>query len=110
MNNAKHTRGPWKAERCTASEIEIGAETPAGHLSVAWVHLGDKPTKLMVDDGWADALLLASAPELLEAARGLLQLIGRGAGGPFEPRVDGTYNERVEALFQAVAKAEAPRG
>jgi hypothetical protein len=65
MGEATFTPGPWKAERCS-NEIEIGAETPAGHLSVAWVHLGAHPTASDVEDGKRDAHLLAAAPDLYE--------------------------------------------
>jgi hypothetical protein len=68
------TPGPWKAARISKSEIEIAAKTPRGHLSVAWVHLGDKPTSEEADDGIADAALIASAPGLYAALEGFLSV------------------------------------
>ncbi len=67
-----HTRGPWKAsgpctDRTGQLALEIGAETPAGHLSVAWV-FGLAPGEDL-KTAWADARLLAAAPEMLEALR-----------------------------------------
>lgn len=47
---------------------------------------------------------------LKEAARGLLQTIGHGKGGPFKPNPKGTYNERVEELFAALEEADAQAG
>lgn len=70
------TAPPWKAERVGASEVEIGAETPRGHLSVAWVHLGERPTAKDVTEALADAELVAAArnalPGLIAAVRSLL--------------------------------------
>jgi hypothetical protein len=42
-----------------------------------------------------------------EAAVSLLKLIGHGPPG-IEPRVDGTYNERVEALRAALSQPPEP--
>lgn len=76
MAETKHAPGPWEASKSMQDGrgvygIEIGAETPAGHMSVAWVLLGEKPTSLEMKDGAADARLIAAAPELLEALRPL---------------------------------------
>ncbi len=77
MSEAKHTPGPWTASgpstepRTGVDALEIGAETPAGHLSVAWV-FGFGPGE-DVDAAWADARLMAAAPEML-AERDRLRL------------------------------------
>jgi hypothetical protein len=82
---AKHTPGPWTVAGpfdCVENPgpsraMEIGAETPAGHLSVAWV-IGFNPG----DDhqaARADADLLAAAPELLEVLGDILACAAYGA-------------------------------
>lgn len=68
MSEAKHTPGPWTATRFWP-DIEIGAETTDGHLSVAWVHLGAKPTDREVEEGMRDARVLAASPEMLDALK-----------------------------------------
>lgn len=57
----KATPGEWLAERCTTSEVEVGAETTAGHLSVAWVHLGHAPSANDIAGGTRDAAFIAAA-------------------------------------------------
>jgi hypothetical protein len=61
------TPGPWIATNFSR-EIEIGAETPEGHLSVAWVHLGDAPTAAERADAARDAALIAAAPDMYQCA------------------------------------------
>lgn len=67
MSETKFTPGPWEATRISTSEIEIGAETPEGHLSVAWVHLGEQPTEAEAAAGLADAKAIEAMPALYEA-------------------------------------------
>lgn len=121
MAETKHSPEPWELVRLEGGEDYAAAaayaayqarctekgsgpfflvicEKPDGLADVA--HTGNGPTS------YANGLLIAAAPELLEAAAGLLELIGHGEGGSFKPDVAGTYNERVEALFAAIAKAE----
>jgi hypothetical protein len=92
----KWTPGPWKAERISATEIEIGAETPRGHLSVAWVHLGATPTPQEAADGIADATLLASATGLYEALREAVGLLDGKAN----------YHEYQATCFDSIGEPE----
>jgi hypothetical protein len=101
----KHTPGPWKAERCS-DVLEIGAETPAGHLSVAWIH-GFNPGE-DVAAVWADARLLAAAPELLEALRLVVEAFARAVQANTEglPGFDVEEHALVRTCRAAIAKAE----
>lgn len=102
-NETTWTPGPWKAERVSTTEIEVGAETPRGHLSVAWVHLGAKPTAREIEDGTADGALLAAAPDLYEALEALVRRRDeacRIAGGNIDGS-DGRYARARAALARA---------
>ncbi|MFD1944701.1 hypothetical protein [Paradevosia shaoguanensis] len=67
---AKHTPGPWGYERITTSGIDKFAIT-APHACMT----ASSPLATVSDvlgDGEPDARLIAAAPEMLEALRGLL--------------------------------------
>lgn len=110
MGESKHTPGPWAIPVANVFRVvapHAPREKPVDPRAYPWPVVADTdPQSTSGGEAAANARLIAAAPELLEAAKGLLQLIGHGSGGPFEPRADGTYNERVEALFKAVDTAE----
>ena len=71
MNEAKHTPGPWCTHRCGFSSVYIEARVGGGMLQeVACCG----PTNEGSDQQEANARLIAAAPELLDALRGLLAL------------------------------------
>jgi hypothetical protein len=74
-----HTPGPWKAEgpysvKGGGHTIEVGAEIGAGHITVAMVGFdkGDRETEAA---SWADARLIAAAPDGLFAAHKAVEAI-----------------------------------
>ena len=91
---AKHTPGPWQTKQILM-DVEIGAETEQGHMSVAWVHIGQGAELEEVKSALTDASLIAAAPELLEAAKAALDQLPQFPG-------DCPYSR----LRDAVAKAE----
>lgn len=111
MAEPKPTPGPWFVE-------DRFADGDNGVLAVDGFRVAEATTwqsrmarnhrlvrrEITVEEQIANIHLIAAAPELLEAASGLLLLIGREPG--FTPEVAGTYNQRVEALFAAIAKAK----
>lgn len=82
MADLKHTPGPWKASESMTDKdgnvvYEVSAETPQGHLSVAWVIAGGNPTLAEDQSAQADARFIAAAPALLAALRALLSAAER---------------------------------
>ena len=100
MGETKHTPGPWKAERVSAEQIEIGAETPQGHLSVAWVHLGEAPSERESNEGMTDARLLAAAPELLSELKRMLAAAEADDLGP------GHFEDARQVIFKAEGRRD----
>jgi len=82
MSESKHTPGPWFARKTFSGSSEIAAEN------------GDGATIARTRED-ADASLIAAAPDLLEALRGVLQQFAKRL------RVDS-----VERARAAIAKAE----
>lgn len=75
--NTKHTPGPWRATRANAQTMPFQYDPPAvfaGDLKpVAVVHYGGSYAGS--EEAEANARLIAAAPELAEAVRGILSLI-----------------------------------
>ena len=82
----KHTPGPWQAHH---DHGWLVVESDKGNLYVR-VELGTAACKHM-----ADALLIAAAPDLLEALQGLLDVTD----------FHELYGSRTEAARAAIAKA-----
>lgn len=112
MSETKWTPGPWKAERISEKEIEIGAETPDGHMSVAWLHLGNEPTTAECAAALADANLIAAAPDMADAILKTLVALDYDKK-PREERsalwVVGQRKIAEKALRAALAKARGER-
>lgn len=62
----KHTPGPWKV---TDNNYTLGVETEDGKYSVCDVCLSNGETRNDAEEDKANARLIASAPELLEALK-----------------------------------------
>jgi hypothetical protein len=103
MNKATHTPSPWSVsiERdkydSSRAVIRVRAEEhrnhPQGPLTVARVN------QYLSDESVANAHLIASAPDLLSAARlANEELLALGAGSSGSPA--------LRALWQAIARAE----
>lgn len=87
MRTAKHTPGPW--ERLTFSNHELQAD-------FAMVKIGERVHMVGYSGGdWANARLIAAAPELLEA---LEMVMRRG-------RIDDS-EEAMNQVAAAIAKAK----
>jgi hypothetical protein len=105
---AKHTPGPWELDD-VASNQRLGL--PA--LVTAWDDGAGETTdiaSISPDDEnmWADAALIAAAPDMYVALRMAEQLVARGmAEGAYEhcaaPKIGESGLERISA---ALAKAE----
>ena len=90
---SKHTPGPWAANKPTQSNGR--AEVYAGPMLVAqafnWMLDAEGDEQC-----WADARLIAAAPELLEALKLALSIIG--------------FGKEHDAISAAIAKAEGGQG
>ena len=65
----KHTPGPWKADCANEIVPDIESPEPHQHIACAYDFKRDK------DEAKANARLIASAPELLEALETISNLI-----------------------------------
>ena len=101
---SKHTPGPYKADTVSADTGDIGVSALDGRIVVASVHNGASAISLLRDGTaetqWANARLIAAAPEMLEA---LTVALGHMTGG-----MDGEWRDcdPVELIRAAIAKAE----
>lgn len=99
MNEAKHTPGPWCTHRNGFSSVYIEARVGGGMLQeVACCG----PTNEGSDQQEANARLIAAAPELLDALRGLLALEEENLRGYDDIDVCA----EVQFARAAIAKAE----
>ena len=72
---SKHTPGPWKViSEQTAREVEVFEVAEVARLRVTPDRSGD--TFAIAGDAYADARLIAAAPELLEALQDLCDTLG----------------------------------
>jgi hypothetical protein len=92
MGATKHTSGPWTIECGKNYSNEIVGKSKTGK---DWVLARTTAAKVGRDQDDANARLIAAAPDLLEAAKGIIQSIESG---------DGVVCYR--ALLSAIDKAE----
>ena len=91
----EHTPGPWEAEN-TNSGIMIKSTRKPGYLAAArWFTQSSKEI-------WANAYLIAAAPDLLGACEAALEIIG-----VYDEGVGLTLEERMleRTILVAIAKA-----
>ena len=96
----KHTKGPWRA-RCMGSEgsiVWMDGKDEKQHPRIGMVA---SCTMRPFDESNANALLIASAPELLEACKEIIMVIDNEgiARGKY-------YGKAINMAEQAIAKAE----
>lgn len=120
MMAGQHTPGPWKVPHFARPEVNCNCGyVLVGHLMGAvctvhttaegsdWTKSGDNPR---FDEACANALLIAAAPDLLEAARALDALwtkdVPHGPGKPGENSIFAPETLDVwRAIRAAIAKA-----
>ncbi len=88
----KHTPGPWELDPRFPGDVQ--SVNPKYEIATAWRegrHRGPPSS-----EGVANALLIAAAPDLLEACRLLIGADGEGM----------LFSERVNKARHAIAKAE----
>lgn len=96
MEGFKGTRGPWVASKTDRSIGPISKDDDQSYgmiLPVAWVEFNGKPKHQE-----ADANLIASAPELLQALQSMLSKA-------YKQNWNDNYPEEVEAAQAAISKA-----
>lgn len=107
MSEPKFTPGPWIVEH-VAHDIEISSRTDAGHLSVAWIHMGFERDPELDEACVADACLIAAAPLMYRdlarcvAALKIARTVLLEAGGDPMPSLDAQIAEAEETLAKAV--------
>ena len=95
-----HTPGPWIPACNPSSPTARGIDGPHGRRIVKWGGLASP----MSDESQANAELIAAAPDLLDALKGLMDLATAGnwvAGVPLKG------DEAIAKAHAAIAKAEA---
>jgi len=99
MSNAEHTKGAWLIgepyQVDFATRVDIHSETEWD--IVARVCVGHKANHTLNECGWANARLIAAAPELLEA---LIDVSNQARHSDYDWPVD-----LARAVSAAIAKA-----
>jgi hypothetical protein len=105
--NTQHTPGPWQAQYMTETHRIVGGGDDMGGAHQVAIIYHDPDPRLMErnPNAAADALLIATAPELLAALENLLSR----AALPGPARKDAVLRERMisarEQARAAIAKA-----
>jgi hypothetical protein len=102
---AKHTPGPWHFHaKLSGSENHRGYRV-YGPGADGWILAEVIPVDEDGIEGGANARLIASAPELLEALEDMVDLITEGLVRMQGARIYPAGEERIEAARAAIAKA-----
>ncbi len=103
MTQAKHTAGPWQVHRNIGRKSEIGVVADAAPCIIA-VMGNAKEWPVEAD---ANARLIASAPDLLEACKALMaQLQAKGFTAPEGTFCPADWYEDQKRAAAAIARAE----
>lgn len=103
MSESKHTPGPWKwsdAHSATDERYTWSLLGASGYGILSCDGEGNSPQGL---GDFANARLIAAAPELLEALKQVTRLFGREI--PFDRDHYPTIREAVDCARAAIAKA-----
>ncbi len=92
----KHTPGPWKATTCSDNGFSV--KGPDGKSVAAYASSGRRDR----GEQWANARLIAAAPELLELTKALLDL----ANGDDPPITAGEVGRICNRAADTIRKAE----
>ena len=104
---SKHTNGPWEVARTDAGIIvrtESVKKTRAGASRYAAIGGFDRSDPEQLAEALSNASLIAAAPELLEALKGLAEAYCR-AGAPLTREERAEDRKRFFAAIAAIAKA-----
>ena len=101
----KHTLGPWKIDDATDMPLAVIKDDENG-MGVCEIGLQHQPNKNDASpEQFANARLIAAAPELLEACRGLLDTVL--AIKEEKVRMYSGDRARIKTAEAAINKAEA---
>ena len=104
---SEHTKGPWEVARTDAGIIvrtESVKKTRAGASRYAAIGGFDRSDPEQLAEALSNASLIAAAPELLEALKGLAEAYCR-AGAPLTREERAEDRKRFFAARAAIAKA-----
>lgn len=96
MSVTLHTKGPWTAHVLTG---EVTVESPCGRILYMATVDGDA-------EAVSDAHLIAAAPDLLAAVRGMLEVERTVFGSPEHATYSQRYRQATAAMVAAIKKAE----
>lgn len=114
---ANHTPGPWREswdyKRLGPSSARMVAHAVGPQHSCIGVSIDDspilQPDRATMERVFADARLIAAAPDMLAALRGalvVLESMPRPTAGLVSNEVQKAFDRRHEAVRAAIAKAE----
>lgn len=102
MTHTKHTPGPWSCFHMPGTTSPWWTIRDGRNIYVAEVDWVDHA--VLVEEAEANARLIAAAPELLEAAKGLEQALRLYSGRSHRDHT--ITGNAVQAVIDAIAKAE----
>jgi hypothetical protein len=94
---SRHTPGPWIGFN-NGFKIWVRSE---GNLTIAPQYIADLSGQSDKEKAWADAQLMAAAPDLLEALKELVDLVEGVRDGSYKPD-----SFTCQPALAAIAKAE----
>lgn len=102
MSGVKHTPGPWELVSLSGYGSPFSVRMPyiATTANVGQTHYGVQSVRRR-----EDALLIASAPDLLEAAQNAVEEWGMRAGDDDALLPSAEQPESIAALMRAIARA-----
>jgi hypothetical protein len=106
-----HTPGPWRVERLSGP-YDVSIAITAEGVELASLEGSRDPSKRRAegwqqeDEAMANARLIAAAPDLLEAAKNMDDVLSRWSVANMRPEKAGAFNAALTALRAAIAKAE----
>ncbi|WP_322883246.1 hypothetical protein U8C37_09620 [Sinorhizobium medicae] len=110
---SKHTPGPWTAEPPSEQtpHIWVNAATNSGVAKIEVCDYDDGKGERLTDEDFANARLIAAAPDLLAALKSAAAAIGdwsrpTGANGMTSASLGHPLMVAQRAMYDVIAKAE----
>ncbi|MDX0276744.1 hypothetical protein [Sinorhizobium meliloti] len=110
---SKHTPGPWTVEPPSdqTPHIWITAPTSSGVAKIETCNYDDGQGERLTDEDFANALVIAAAPDLLAALKSAAAAIGdwsrpTGANGMVPASLGHPLMVAQNQMYDAIAKAE----